>query len=159
MLILQRTFSIRNLLERELSVMQLETGQSWVSDPTPWILHKLRAQCDSPANFRKDARCSHSSRDVWEKYEQSRTEKTLSFRQAGHLFRKFMGDEETNLVKIMGRDLEAVNSPRCTGRESASRWIRHRGLGRYQSSASIWSRPLPFRIAAAALGRRCECRS
>lgn len=42
MFMLQRTFLIRDLLERGLSILQFETDQIWLSDPMPYIRHELQ---------------------------------------------------------------------------------------------------------------------
>lgn len=42
MLMLQRTFLLRDLLEHGLSVLHFETDQIWLSDPMPYIHHELQ---------------------------------------------------------------------------------------------------------------------
>lgn len=42
MLVLQRTFMIRDLLEHGLSILLFETDQVWLSDPMPYIRHELQ---------------------------------------------------------------------------------------------------------------------
>lgn len=42
MLMLQRTFMIRDLLEHGLSILHFETDQIWLSDPVPYIRHELQ---------------------------------------------------------------------------------------------------------------------
>lgn len=42
MLMLQRTFLLRDLLERGLSILQFETDQVWLSDPMPHVRHEIR---------------------------------------------------------------------------------------------------------------------
>lgn len=42
LLMLQRTFLLRDLLDRGLAILQFETDQIWLSDPIPYIRHELR---------------------------------------------------------------------------------------------------------------------
>lgn len=44
LLMLQRTFLLRDLLDRGLSILQFETDQIWLSDPLPYIRHELRQE-------------------------------------------------------------------------------------------------------------------
>lgn len=42
LLMLQRTFLLRDLLDRGLAILQFETDQIWLGDPMPYIRHELR---------------------------------------------------------------------------------------------------------------------
>nr|ATE86699.1 galactosyltransferase II [Gracilariopsis lemaneiformis] len=47
MLMLQRTFLLRDLLDHGVSILHFETDQVWLSDPMPYIQHELKFESGS----------------------------------------------------------------------------------------------------------------
>ena len=63
---------------------------------------------NDPTSFRPDPRFLYSSREICGRYEQKELRKTLRFRQAGELYRRYDESQRNNLIKNLASDLGQV---------------------------------------------------
>lgn len=90
---------------------------------------------NDPNAFIENPRYLYSTRHICGKYEQQSIRKTLNFRQAGELFRRFSPEQRSNLIKNLALELGVVQKRMIREKMCAHFYKADKTYGRMISSA------------------------